>query len=630
MFVKKVDGIDINFIFGADVSTYLSLKKSGVVFYGTDGKPECLMKILKYAGFNYVRLRVWNDPFDQHGRGYGAGNCDAACVSEIGKLATNAGLRVKLAFHYSDFWADPGKQMSPKAWRGMDIKTRSQELHDFTYSTIKQMAAAGVDIGIIAIGNENNATSPGGGMAGVDGSWDNLENAVDLLSLFHAGCNAARKIILEHDLNAKIAVHIADPNQAVNLKNFAARLAESGVDYDIYGSSYYPFWHGTLQNLTEVLTHVSTLHDKDVLCVETSYPATREDGDGFHVYNLKHSDEYPYAITPQGQAHSFRDTAQAIADVGRGLGVFLWEPAWVPIPEKNWAKRFHIWEEFGSGWASSFSGEYNPQNETTYGGSGWDNKGLFDFSGFPLPSLSCFKDMAAGRREQIEVDTANPAEASITQTGRVTEVNVLNALPKDVLVFYNDNTKVNEQIKWQVSGMSEIAMPGVHYIDVYGSHKSICMLRVAPPNLVRNPGFEDESMQMWDVCCRESETVYAGRRELCPRFGDYAFGFYRPLPLHTHVTIKQKVKIPENGTYNCQLSVTGDYDKSSFAEFCLNVYIGEQVFKQDFDLPGYGKWEVPHINGIELEAGDEVVIEVVFIADNGAVCSLDDVYFYRA
>ena len=155
------DAFPASFHFGADVSTVLSEENSGVVYRNRDGEPTDLFVLLKEAGWDTVRVRVWNDPFDEDGRGYGGGNCGVANAVEIARRCKEAGLSLIVDFHYSDFWADPAKQMSPKVWVTMDLTQKCSALYAFTVDALTQIAATGVDIWMVQVGNEIN-----GGMAG--------------------------------------------------------------------------------------------------------------------------------------------------------------------------------------------------------------------------------------------------------------------------------------------------------------------------------------------------------------------------------------------------------------------------------------------------------------------------------
>ena len=156
VFVEKVEGLEEDFILGMDASCVPALEASGVKYYNFDGWEQDVFRTLAENGINYIRVRVWNDPFDSSGRGYGGGNCTIDTALEIGKRATAYGMKLLVNFHYSDFWADPGKQMAPKAWKGMEIEEKAQALYAYTRDSLKKLKQAGVAVGMVQIGNETN------------------------------------------------------------------------------------------------------------------------------------------------------------------------------------------------------------------------------------------------------------------------------------------------------------------------------------------------------------------------------------------------------------------------------------------------------------------------------------------
>ena len=131
IYVEPVKGIEDDFIRGMDASSVLSVENSGAKYYGFDGNEQDVFQTLAESGVNYIRLRVWNDPYDENGNGYGGGNNDVETAIELGKRATKYGMKVSIDFHYSDFWADPKRQHAPKAWEGMDIEEKSEALYGF-------------------------------------------------------------------------------------------------------------------------------------------------------------------------------------------------------------------------------------------------------------------------------------------------------------------------------------------------------------------------------------------------------------------------------------------------------------------------------------------------------------------
>ena len=126
IFVEKIDNLPEDFIKGMDISSVLAEEASGVKYYNEEGEEEDLFKILADSDVNYIRVRVWNHPFDADGNGYGGGNCDVETAKEIGKRAAKYGMKLNVDFHYSDFWADPKKQKCPGAWKGTTTDEKAQ------------------------------------------------------------------------------------------------------------------------------------------------------------------------------------------------------------------------------------------------------------------------------------------------------------------------------------------------------------------------------------------------------------------------------------------------------------------------------------------------------------------------
>ena len=171
--VPKAENLAGDFIMGADVSTLLTQEASGVVSYDFDGQQQDLLKVLHDAGVNYIRVRVWNDPFDEAGNGYGGGNCTVDTAIEIGKRAARYDMGLLVDFHYSDFWADPSKQQAPKAWEALSLEEKEQAIYDYTVESIRKIQDAGVAIGMIQVGNE---TTNGFCVQAAGGVWGTMDH----------------------------------------------------------------------------------------------------------------------------------------------------------------------------------------------------------------------------------------------------------------------------------------------------------------------------------------------------------------------------------------------------------------------------------------------------------------------
>jgi len=398
--VERVNGLSKDFIKGVDVSSFVSLRDSGTVFRDWDGNEISdldFFKQLKEAGVNYIRIRVWNNPYDSDGKGYGGGNNDLAKAKTIGKLATDAGMKVLIDFHYSDFWADPKKQQAPKAWKDYTIEQKAEAVNTFTKDSLTELIEYGVDVGMVQVGNETTT-----GICG-ESSWANMGK------IFNAGSKAVREVATSKNKDIQVALHFTNPETSGHYASIAKNLKDNNVDYDIFASSYYPFWHGTTKNLTTVLKNIADTYNKKVMVAETSWATTMEDGDGHNntVRVGENDTNLAYPVSIQGQADELRSVIQAVSNIGdAGIGVMYWEPAWLPVniydnassdAEKVLENNKTLWERDGSGWASSYAKEYDPDDAGKwFGGSAVDNQALFDFTGKPLDTLNVFKYVNTG------------------------------------------------------------------------------------------------------------------------------------------------------------------------------------------------------------------------------------------
>jgi arabinogalactan endo-1,4-beta-galactosidase len=477
--VHKIEGLAEDFINGVDVSSVLSLEESGVVFRNADGTPGDLFEILADHGVTDVRIRVWNDPYDSEGNGYGGGTVDAARAVEIGDRATDAGLHVTVDFHYADFWAHPGQQPEPKAWADFTVAEKADATHDFTHSTLAAMATAGVDVTMVQVGNETN-----GGMVAGESGWANF------VEITNGGAAAVREVFPD----ALVAVHFTNP-ESQDYWTIANNLQTNGMDYDVFASSYYPYWHGTLENLTNKLYWVAQDFGKKVMVAETSYAYTLEDGDGHeNTVRSGSNDDGPYPTSVQGQATAVRDVMEAVANVGEaGLGVYYWEPAWLPVgpPEELEANKL-LWERDGSGWASSYAGEYSTDAGTYYGGSSWDNQALFGFDGTPLESLNVFEYARTGSVAPLAVTEVEKPTVTVTQGDTIT-------LPSTVTLTYNDSSTSEAAATWD-DVLQWITSPGTYTVNgvAEGGYETQATVVVRAVNYLTNGNFETGGADGWN------------------------------------------------------------------------------------------------------------------------------------
>ena len=364
---------------GADISSVIALEESGIVFHNdTDYEEEDIFKILADHGVNYIRVRVWNQPSNNSGNSYGGGHNDVKTAAEIGRRAAQYGMKLLVDFHYSDFWADPEKQRTPKAWQNYSADEKGSAIYYYTLESLQTIRDAGADIGMVQVGNETN-----GVMCGEDDMYT-------ICKMMKAGCNA----VSDFDSGILKVLHFADPSSG-KYPWYAQVLSECEVNYDVFATSYYPYWHGTTANLTSVLKNIADTYDKYVMVAETAYPYTDEDGDKFAnvISSTSSGSTFRYEISADGQAECFTDVFQAVADVGeKGIGAFYWEPAWIGDYNASWTEQKDRWQKHGSGWATTYASEYG-EIVSEAGGSSYDNQALFNFWGYPLDSLNVYRNI---------------------------------------------------------------------------------------------------------------------------------------------------------------------------------------------------------------------------------------------
>ncbi len=331
---------------GADLSSVPKAEDLGAVWRYADGTEGDPLTILGEAGTNWVRLKVWVNSADgYHGREQ---------ILAMGRRVADQGMSLLVNFHYSDTWADPGKQYKPAAWEGLTGDALEQALADHTTDILGGLADQGTPAAMAQIGNEIH-----NGMVWPDGSTDNWSG---LGGLLRAGAEAARAA----SPGTRIALHLANGGDNGLYREWFDNAVDQGVPFDVIAASFYPWWHGTLDELRANLNDISGRYDKDVVVAEAAYPFRLDSKDAAGQIVGDESRLVPgYPATPEGQAAWMRDICSVVAAVpgGRGLGVIYWEPAWTAVE--------------GNGWD-----ETDPSS-----GNGWENQAWFDYDDRALPGM---------------------------------------------------------------------------------------------------------------------------------------------------------------------------------------------------------------------------------------------------
>ncbi len=604
IYVDAVEGISDDFFRGVDISTVLIEEKSGAVYKNLEGKEEDLFKILADAGVNCVRVRVWVDPYDENGNGYGGGNCDAKCAAQIAKRAADYGMKTLVDFHYSDFWADPSKQIVPKAWEGFTSAEKAEAAYTFTYETLEEIIKAGGDVYGVQVGNETN-----NGMCG-ETLWSSVTD------IMKGGSKAVREISEKNNLDIKVCVHFTNPESASNIKTIAEKLKNYELDYDVFGFSYYPYWHGSLENLKSLMTYIQETYDKDTMVVETAYMFTDGDGDG-NANSVSTKDLVAdYGPTYQSQANAIRDICAAVSEAG-GLGVFYWEPAWIPVDSDTW--------ELGSGWATSYAAAYDPNDAGVYyGGCAWDNQAMFSFDGTALPSLYVWKYLKYGATCATKIDFVNDIVIDVI-TGSSLE------LPKEIEVHYN-NRSLNglAPVTWNESDINntDTNTPGEY--TVKGAFEDgtevTAKVKVQGENILVNSSFEESDVSMWTITEAKASTVGIQDKESDAYSGTKALHYWSDGAVKFR--IEQILTGLENGKYTLSCYVQGG-DSGKTPEMFLYANAGGKEYKEDYLVDGWINWKHPVISEIEVTDGT-LAFGVDVDATAGAWGTIDDFYLYKA
>ncbi len=319
---------------GADLSYLPEIRQSGYAFYNTNGQAEDMLMTLKNAGANVIRLRLWNNPSDQIS--------NFTTVKKLSAEIKSLGLKTLITVHYSDSWADPGKQTKPSLWQNLNFTNLQDSVYAYTKKIMTEM-----NPDYIQIGNEIN-----GGLLWPEGRSSNISQ---MKLLLQKAINAVR----ETNINTKIIIHFAGFS---NASSFYTNISD--IDFDIIGLSYYPLWHGKdLTALKQTMISLSDNMNKKIFIAETSYPFTHSWNDWTN--NIIGSDAQilpEFTATPQGQKNFLNKIKEIVTEVPKAIGFCYWGCEWV-----------------------SYKG-----NQSTVG-STWENQAFWDFSNYALPVLEVYK-----------------------------------------------------------------------------------------------------------------------------------------------------------------------------------------------------------------------------------------------
>lgn len=323
------------FYAGGDPSEIPEVEAAGGV-YKVDGQKADPLVAMKKAGWTAIRLRIWNAPRPP-------GYCDLNHTLAMAKRAHDAGLRVMLDFHYSDWWADPQKQNKPAAWKDLNFTDLQKAVHDYSRDVVKALADQGTPADVVQPGNEitNGMLWPDGKLEINDNGWTKI---MPMLKAAIAGIREGGEAN-----PPKIMIHLDQGGQNDVSRLWLDNYFKRGGDLDIIGLSYYPQWHGTMDELRDNLRDLARRFKKDLIVAETSFPSFARAGGSSPVPGIP--------ATPAGQLTYLRkltDIVKATPD-HRGIGVLWWAPAWIAPPGRAFGNPTALFDKNGEALPAFFA-----------------------------------------------------------------------------------------------------------------------------------------------------------------------------------------------------------------------------------------------------------------------------------
>jgi len=574
-----------DFIKGADISSLQAIEDYGGKYYDFTGKEKSALKILKENGVNYLRLRIWNEPT----LSFDAGDyCDVAHTVEMAKRIKKEGFKLLINFHYSDWWADPRNQTKPRAWENMSVDEMAEALYSFTKEALEALIQADACPDMVQIGNEI-----GNGILWEEGRAGNWEN---LAKFLNSGIKAVRDVTPE-DKEIKIMLHIQDGGSVEFCENFFTNIEAHGVkDYDIIGLTYYPYWNGTFEDLKNNINNLAEKFNKDIIVAETAFPYTYENADSTaNLVGPEQKEVTGIDASVENQKLVTEMVMNTVATSNRGIGIFYWEPVWIPVKGVGAAKG---------------------------GGNQWENQAMFDFNGKALESLKAFKFKPGSMKNDIPVTVYKHKEVSIN-LGSTTE-EIRNDLPKTLKVLYSDGTIRETPVEWDLSGISADKETRLTVKGKVLSFESELTVNVVRKGVLGNLGFEDGNL-LWEIEGSTESGSITNSSDGTPKSGSWYFQYWDNKEFT--IDLHQTFVVEETGEY--MLGVWSHGIEGS--DLKLELYIKDKnnnvLGSQTFTNAGWAVWQHPQIRGIRLNKGDEVTIGVKIMGTPDDWGTIDDFEF---
>lgn len=503
----------MKFYKGVDISSLLEMEDNGFKLYTEDNKECEALAFCKLHGVNSIRLRIWNDPASvPEARGY----CDLEHTVIFAKRIKERDLHFLLDFHYSDWWADPGKQTKPKAWAKLSPDALVQAVYDYTKQVLERLKSEGCLPDMVQIGNEIRS-----GMLFPDGE---VPNYAQLAKLVNAGIQATRDV----DKNIQVMVHLDQGGKYYYLREWYDAMFEAGLQaFDVIGLSFYAFWHGTFTDLKNSMEALVERYKLPVIVVETAHP-WRSSEDGFITADQEKIAGFSAGIEEQKTVMRLIMNIVASVSNEMGCGVYYWEPLVLPLEcQGSWGR----------------------------------NMGMLSLDGKALPGFSEFRFERSDLGKNEITKIYHPNDMMVIKG---TEV----AMPKSVEVLRYDGGRDEYRVRWEEVSTAECGVFLIKgYIDVLEKETQVLLTVVEElpkyVNLVRNADFSKGESD-WMLIKKQDyiQTQINQEEEYLQVSSNQNFDF----------TICQDVQIVEKGTYTLRVLYRG----TNTTDVQVKLY-GEQV-----------------------------------------------------
>ena len=425
------------FIKGSDISFLQQIEDNGGIFRENETVKDPI-QILKDHNINYIRLRLWNNP--------PAGYNNLSKLLIMAKRIKQLNMKLLLDFHYSDSWADPGKQSKPAAWVSLDSISLGNSLYNFTKDVLTALKNQNTFPDMIQIGNEiTNGFLWNNGRVG--SSFDTPAQWNNFASLLKRCINAANEVKGSDQL--QIMIHIDRSTDSSSCKLFFDNLNFYNVQFDCIGLSYYPWWHGTLEQVSANLNYLADRYNKEIIITETAYPWTLEWNDNTtNIVGLQSQLLAGYPATVDGQKSFIANLISIVRNthLNLGKGIFYWEPLDITT--------------------STF-------------GSGWENLTFFDFNGNLLSSISAFEDLNQVKEETntkigfiLSQNYPNPFNPSTIirfefRASTFASLKLFDILGSKVALLFNGTVQAGKmyEVKFNATHLSS----GIYYYKLEGN-----------------------------------------------------------------------------------------------------------------------------------------------------------------